>query len=127
MEQSQALAEAMASLGVNEKVLEPWHDKEVEYFRTLGKEPEDVHTMAYVELLQELCHLEHVFPRLYHHSLGSFHFSVRHKNASTDFLNSTPIDYTFTSSVSPTDDGHLYAVDLSQTRKETGRHHLAEC
>ena len=65
LEQSQALAEAMASLGINEKVLEQWHDEEVEYFRTLEKEPEwDVHTMAYVELLQELCNLEYVLPRL---------------------------------------------------------------
>jgi len=85
-EQSQALAEAMASLGVNEKVLKQWHDEEVEYFRTLGKEPEwDVHAMAYVELLQELRDLEYVLSRLYHHSLGSFCFSVQHGNASTNF------------------------------------------
>ena len=118
----------MASLGVNEKVLEQWHDEEVEYFRTLGKEPEwDVHAMAYVELLQGLRNLEYVLPRQYHLPLGSFRFSARHENASTDFLNSTPVDYTFTSSASPADDGHLYAVNLSQTRKkETERHHLAE-
>jgi hypothetical protein len=119
----------MASLGINEKVLEQWHDKKVEYFRTLGKEPEwDVHTMAYVELLQELHDLEYVLPRLHLHSLGSFRFSAQHENASTDLLNSTPVNYTFTSSASPTNSGHLYAVDLSQTRKkETECCHLAEC
>lgn len=47
-EQSQALTEAMASLGINENILKQWHDEEVVYFQTLGKEPEwDIHDMAY--------------------------------------------------------------------------------
>ena len=66
-EESPALSKAMASFGIDEKVLEQWHEEEVEYFETLGKEPEwDVHAMAYVELLQELRDLEYVLPRLYH-------------------------------------------------------------
>jgi hypothetical protein len=53
--ESQALAKAMTSLDVNEKVLDQWHKEEIEYFKTLGKEPEwDIHAMAYIELLQEL-------------------------------------------------------------------------
>ena len=54
-EESLALSKAMASFGINEKVLKQWHEEEVEYFETLKKEPEwDVHAMAYVKLLQEL-------------------------------------------------------------------------
>ena len=50
-----ALSEAMHSLGIDEATLTKWHKEEVEYFETLGQEPEwDVHAMAYVELLQEL-------------------------------------------------------------------------
>ena len=40
---------------IDEATLTKWHKEDVEYFETLGQEPEwDVHTMAYVELLQEL-------------------------------------------------------------------------
>jgi Kyakuja-Dileera-Zisupton transposase len=66
--ESRALAEAMTSLGVNEKVLDQWHKEEIEYFKTLGKEPEwDIHAMAYVELLQELRDLKYVNSRTYIH------------------------------------------------------------
>jgi hypothetical protein len=43
-------------------------------------------------------------------------------------LNSTPVDYSFTSSASPTPHGsHTYDINISQTRKkETERRHLAE-
>jgi hypothetical protein len=52
---SLALAEAMASLNIDTQTLKQWHNEELEYFRTLGDEPEwDVHAVAYVELLQEL-------------------------------------------------------------------------
>ena len=53
--------------------------------------------------------------------------SARYANTSTKFLNSTPVDYTFTSAILPTSGRHVYTIDLSQTRKtETERHHLAE-
>ena len=54
-EESPALSESMASFGINEKVLKQWHEEEVEYFKTLGKEPEwDVHAMAYVIAVHDM-------------------------------------------------------------------------
>ena len=39
--------------------IEKWEDKEVQYIAGLGHELEgDVHAMAYIELLQELCAVE---------------------------------------------------------------------
>ena len=50
-----AVEETMNSLGINSSDLEAWHRQEVEFFETIGEEsPWDVHTIAYVELLQEL-------------------------------------------------------------------------
>ncbi|KAG1810323.1 uncharacterized protein HD556DRAFT_1209619, partial [Suillus plorans] len=50
-----ALREAMASLNIQQGNIEQWHSEEIQYFRTIGQEPEwDVHTVVYVELLQQL-------------------------------------------------------------------------
>jgi hypothetical protein len=50
-----ALEHAKKSLQINDGDLEKWHVEEVDYFATLGQEPEhDIHKIAYVELLQEL-------------------------------------------------------------------------
>jgi hypothetical protein len=50
-----ALAHAKQHFNIQEEDLEAWHQEEVQYFSTLGQEPEeDVHKLAYVELLQEL-------------------------------------------------------------------------
>ena len=49
------LEEALQSLGITVKDLEEWEAEEVAYFGDLGKEPEwNIHTIAYVELLQDL-------------------------------------------------------------------------
>jgi hypothetical protein len=50
-----ALAHAKQHFNIQEEDTEAWHQEEVQYFSTLGQEPkEDVHKLAYVELLQEL-------------------------------------------------------------------------
>jgi hypothetical protein len=52
---SLALSETLQSLNITEADLKKWESEEVEYFGSLGKEPEwDVYAVAYVELLQEL-------------------------------------------------------------------------
>ncbi|OCH84166.1 hypothetical protein OBBRIDRAFT_815570 [Obba rivulosa] len=52
--ESQAIEEALDSLGIREKDLKKWYTDEKEYFITLDEEPPwDVHAMAYVDLLQE--------------------------------------------------------------------------
>jgi hypothetical protein len=50
-----ALVHAKESLNINDGDLKKWQQEEVQYFGTLGQEPEhDLHKIAYVELLQEL-------------------------------------------------------------------------
>ncbi|KIM88060.1 hypothetical protein PILCRDRAFT_3755 [Piloderma croceum F 1598] len=94
-----SLGEPFNKLNVKTTLMALLGWEEIEYFKTLGKEPEwDIHTIAYVELLQELRDLN------------------------------TPADYTFTSLASPVNDRHLYDTNLSQTqKKETECRHLAEC
>jgi hypothetical protein len=54
-----ALKEAMSSLGIQEEDLVNWWSEEIQYFQTLGKEPEwDAHAVVYVELLQQMQELE---------------------------------------------------------------------
>lgn len=54
-----ALDEALVSLQVTEADLQQWHADEKEYFATLGQEPEEnIHAVAYVELLQKLAAAE---------------------------------------------------------------------
>jgi hypothetical protein len=56
---SAAVTEAMMSLQIQDGDLEKWQNEQVQYFETLGKEPEeDLHAIAYVELLQELRHIK---------------------------------------------------------------------
>jgi hypothetical protein len=59
-EDSYGLEEAMMSLGITGTAqLDEWHKEQVAYLHTLGKEDDyDVLSVAYVELLQELSHLE---------------------------------------------------------------------
>ncbi|KAG1837662.1 hypothetical protein F4604DRAFT_1885677 [Suillus subluteus] len=94
------LQQAMNSLRIHLGELETWHAEEVEYFRTLGSEPEwDVHAMAYVELLQEMQEYE--------------------------FISSAPSDYVFV--VPLQSQQRTYAAELSQTRKlETHHRYAAE-
>jgi hypothetical protein len=50
-----ALQEVIATLNIQDGDLDQWQAEEVEYFHTLGKEPEgDIHATVYVELLQDL-------------------------------------------------------------------------
>jgi Kyakuja-Dileera-Zisupton transposase len=54
-DESTLLSEAMKSLRIQDGDIERWHQEQVEYFSSIGDEPEwDVHAVAYVELLQEL-------------------------------------------------------------------------
>ncbi|KAG1852587.1 hypothetical protein C8R48DRAFT_749778 [Suillus tomentosus] len=103
------LQEAMNSLKIHPGELETWRAEEVEYFRTLGSEPEwDVHAMAYVELLQQLQE-----------------YDAQSSNTSTRFISSAPSDYVF---MAPSQgQQQTYAAELSQTRKlETHRRYAAE-
>ena len=57
--ESIALQHSLQSLGASEADLDKWEVEEAEYFQTLGQEPEwDVHAIAYIELLQELCTMQ---------------------------------------------------------------------
>lgn len=54
-----ALEEAMRSQGITDADLDRWEAEEMEFFSRLGDEdPQDIHTIAYVERLQELRNLE---------------------------------------------------------------------
>ncbi|KAG1780889.1 hypothetical protein EV702DRAFT_1193717 [Suillus placidus] len=99
------LTEAMASLGIVEGDFPLWQEEEVQYFSTLGQEPEyDVHVMVYVKLLQSLRDLE-----------------CQSSTASSLFISSVPTDYQFQHSQ------NSYAVELSHTSKlETQWRYIAE-
>ena len=52
----------LRDLEVTRSDLETWQSEQVEYFSTLGKEPdEDLYKVAYVELLQELEAARYIF------------------------------------------------------------------
>ena len=62
-----ALYHAKQSLNIDEGDLERWHDEEVDYFKTLGKEPEyDIYRVTYVELLQKYREIWWVLDLLYY-------------------------------------------------------------
>ncbi|KAG0697180.1 hypothetical protein DFH29DRAFT_984382 [Suillus ampliporus] len=107
--ESVALEEAKVALDIQEGDLEKWREEEIEYFRTLGDEPEwDVHAMAYVELLQRLRDIESQI-----------------SEASSHFLAMTPSNYHFV--IPPDSITNFYSSNLSQTRKaETQCRHLME-
>jgi Kyakuja-Dileera-Zisupton transposase len=57
--ESIALQHSLQSLGASEADLDKLEVEEAEYFQTLGQEPEwDVHAIAYIKLLQELCTMQ---------------------------------------------------------------------
>lgn len=69
-----ALADALLDLGLTVAQLEAWNSEEVQYFQTVGKEPEwDAHAVAYVELLQELRLHEYIFLTFHQYTLTMFH------------------------------------------------------
>ncbi|KAF7966426.1 hypothetical protein HWV62_38406 [Athelia sp. TMB] len=108
--ESIALVDTLQSLGITIAQLESWESEEVEYFKTVGKEPEwDAHAVVYVELLQELRDSESLY-----------------QNRNNTFLNYTPGDYQFTPAPSSSARS-AYDEDLSRTRKaETQRRVAAE-
>jgi hypothetical protein len=58
-DESMLLSEAMKSMNIQEGDIERWHKEQVDYFASLGNEPDwDVHAVAYVELLQDLRDVE---------------------------------------------------------------------
>jgi hypothetical protein len=114
--ESIALADAKASLVIQDRDLERWQEEQQAYFETLGQEPEyDVHAVAYVELLQKLRDIKYIiYSTIFFFSDGSF--SSQYENIVTSFRNSTPVDYEFN-----------YGTAASQTRRlETTRRHLSE-
>ncbi|KAG0703468.1 hypothetical protein DFH29DRAFT_981912 [Suillus ampliporus] len=95
--ESVALEEAKVALDIKE-------EEEIEYFRTLGDEPEwDIHVMEYVELLQRLRDIE-----------------SQTSEASSHFLVMTPSDYHFV--IPPDGITNFYSSNLSQTRKAETQH-----
>ncbi|KAG1745409.1 uncharacterized protein EDB91DRAFT_1080328 [Suillus paluster] len=101
------LREAMSSLGIQEEDLMNWRSEEIQYFQTLGKEPEwDVHAIVYVELLQQMQELE---------SQASVSFARFVSSALDNYQFSAPSQTNF------------YSVNLSQTPKlEMQRHYATE-
>ncbi|RDB25800.1 hypothetical protein Hypma_006600 [Hypsizygus marmoreus] len=84
----------LALKGINTTTLESYIDDERLYFESLGKEPQDdLHAIAYVELLQELWETD-----------------TQYDNAASRFRTQTPQDYQF---ISPE---LSYAQNLSTTR-----------
>lgn len=55
-EEAPAFEQAKLALNISDTDLEKWQMEEREYFQNLGSEPEyNVHTLAYVELLEKYC------------------------------------------------------------------------
>ncbi|KAG2029491.1 hypothetical protein BDR03DRAFT_936832 [Suillus americanus] len=108
-EQQIAVQEAKISLGISDNDIKTWSLEQSHYLATAGHEVEwDIHAVAYVELLQKLREAR-----------------AAAENASTLFLNATPVNYKFVTP-STTSTSH-YATNLSQTRKlETQRRHTNE-
>ncbi|RDB30732.1 hypothetical protein Hypma_005887 [Hypsizygus marmoreus] len=90
---------------LDETTIKSFIDDERQYFEGLGKEPEDdLHAIAYVELLEELRTIE-----------------AKYEDASSLFRTQTPQDYHF---LSPE---LSYSQGLSETRRaDTARRHLSE-
>ncbi|KAL6300787.1 hypothetical protein BKA93DRAFT_819255 [Sparassis latifolia] len=121
-----ALEEALRSLQITHEDLVKWSQEEREYFRTLGHEQEwDIHTIAYVEGLQELRAIQFVLNL--HSSPHKFDLNycrAQLENASTSFIATTSADYQF---ILPTSGPATYTRDMPQTRKlETKRRYLSE-
>ena len=91
-EESYALEEAMLSLGITGTAqLDEWHQEQVAYLHTLGKEEDyDVLSVAYVELLQELSDLEWGCVYLKTHSVTNQIDRRRYENRDEQFLIATP-------------------------------------
>jgi hypothetical protein len=54
-----ALNHVFTTMNITMGQIETWEVEEVQYIAELGHEPEgDVHAMAYIKLLQELCAAE---------------------------------------------------------------------
>ncbi|THU88290.1 hypothetical protein K435DRAFT_821707 [Dendrothele bispora CBS 962.96] len=104
-EEGQELAEGLATLGLTAEDLEKYFDDESQHFQSLGTETEeDLHAVAYVELLQNYREISKQF-----------------ENASSQFRTQTPADY---HALHPSDS---YSQNLSITRKtETSRRYLSE-
>ncbi|KAG1745379.1 uncharacterized protein EDB91DRAFT_1236322 [Suillus paluster] len=102
-----ALEEAKTSLGVQDSDLVDWRAEEIQYFWTLGKEPEwDAHAVVYVELLQQMQELK---------CQASASFNR--------FVSAALNDYQFTA----VSESNFYSANLSQTRKlETQQHFAAK-
>ncbi|KAG2128012.1 hypothetical protein DEU56DRAFT_872749 [Suillus clintonianus] len=95
--ESVALEEAKVALDIQEGDLEKWREEEIEYFRTLGDEPEwDVHAMALRDIESQT------------------------SEASSRFLAMTPSDYHFV--IPPDGVTNFYSSNLSQTRKAETQH-----
>ncbi|KAG6819386.1 hypothetical protein H0H93_012292 [Arthromyces matolae] len=100
---AQDVADVLMLRNLNEVTLKAYIEDERSFFTTLGKEPDDdLHAMAYVDLLDELQVLENKL-----------------NEASSKFLNQAPADYQF---ISPE---RSYAQGLSDTRRaDTARRSL---
>lgn len=94
------ITQAFQDQEITEELIGQWEREEIEYFATLGEEaPHDVHTVAYVELLQKLRNLE-----------------LKKAQTNTRFLSYTPDN-------APSN----YAQQAAATRRvETERRHAAE-
>ncbi|KAG1781307.1 hypothetical protein EV702DRAFT_1177559 [Suillus placidus] len=105
-----ALDHAKQSLGINDNDVRNWRAEQTQYLEMCGQESAwDVHTVAYVELLQKLQAAK-----------------TTSENTNTTFLNATPTDYQFLPPSTSTTD-KSYSITLSCTRQfETSRRHAAE-
>ncbi|KAJ7599684.1 hypothetical protein C8J56DRAFT_767478 [Mycena floridula] len=107
-ENTMAVQESLSQLGLTSADLDGYILDERDFFAQLGNEPaEDLHAIAYVELLQE-----------YRKTCSEL------DAATSTFLTQTPTDYNFTTQ----EDGvSRYGVELSVTRQtETTRRKLRE-
>ncbi|KAG6852477.1 hypothetical protein C0991_011677 [Blastosporella zonata] len=100
---TQDVADVLTLKNIDEETLKAYIDDERSFFATLGNEPDDnLHAMAYVDLLDELQTVENKL-----------------NEASLHFLHQAPVDYQFISPESS------YAQGLSMTRRaDTARRNL---
>ncbi|KAK7435150.1 hypothetical protein VKT23_019842 [Stygiomarasmius scandens] len=104
-EDGAAVRDALETLCLTENDLDNYINDEIIHFQQLGSEaPEDVHAVAYVELLQKLQNL-----------------NLQYKNASSAFRLQIPEDY------QPLSGEQQYSSGLSATRRmETERRQIGE-